>query len=430
MLAKPLSIWIMPQYSLGSEAYSCILRAIFSHIRDSILMGFSMVYSRSGYRFKCRGFIIATVTLNLIVFTSMPSAAATKEKTPPHILAAIKKGVAFIKKQQQANGEFAGQHQTSAGQAALAIYALRKSGVKASDPVIAKAIPLLLKYARARPGQDRHGIYNTGLVLLALESVHNQEGFWILAGDSQGQQGAVTKTRMRVISYKREITMCASALVKLQSKVGGWDYAGRGYGDLSQAQYAILGLWAAKRAGVKVPRKVFERCAAWLLKDEPKFNPQLDDGAFSYRPDGSNNHKTTMTPAGIGTLAIIYEQIKRKRISRVAANPKKPDVFETAIEKAFAWLDINSQNQIGKYYLYGLERACVLTGTKLVAKADWYRPQADAIVKQQAPDGAWSEHGKICGTAWALLFLDRATEQIPQMSKEALEAGGQLKKKK
>jgi hypothetical protein len=71
------------------------------------------------------------------------------------------------------------------------------------------------------------------------------------------------------------------------------------------------------------------------------------------------------------------------------------------------------------YYLYGLERAASLAGRGLIGQHDWYVEGAKHLVGMQKADGRWStgalgspgefEGSDVLDTAWALLFLKRAT---------------------
>ena len=78
------------------------------------------------------------------------------------------------------------------------------------------------------------------------------------------------------------------------------------------------------------------------------------------------------------------------------------------------------------YYLYGLERAAILGGRDLVGAHDWYLEGARYLLGEQAKDGHWST-GNLGGgdvtykasdavdTAWAILFLARATRPSPPL---------------
>ncbi len=50
-----------------------------------------------------------------------------------------------------------------------------------------------------------------------------------------------------------------------QKAAGCWDYDGRAAGDASISQYAVLGLWEAENAGVRIAPSVWDNAAGWFL---------------------------------------------------------------------------------------------------------------------------------------------------------------------
>ena len=76
------------------------------------------------------------------------------------------------------------------------------------------------------------------------------------------------------------------------------------------------------------------------------------------------------------------------------------------------------------YYLYGLERACVIAGKRYLGDHEWYLEGARLLVDAQRDDGSWSSGQRtqfappdgasaaapaIVDTCFALLFLQRAS---------------------
>ena len=86
------------------------------------------------------------------------------------------------------------------------------------------------------------------------------------------------------------------------------------------------------------------------------------------------------------------------------------------------------------YYLYGLERCAVFGGRNLIGKHDWYIEGAEYLVKAQKGDGRWHtgaldgtdyQPSDVIDTAWAILFLKRATRPMtPVMPPAVTPSGG------
>ncbi len=152
---------------------------------------------------------------------------------------------------------------------------------------------------------------------------------------------------------------------------------------------------------------------------DPGAGPGMGGGAAPQRPTLS------MTTAGLAMLVIaksvlegdrVYDKLYARRVNQ-------------AIRDAAAWIAHNfsvvARHQY--YYLYGLERAGILSGCHYFGEVDWYVEAGNWILDQQRPDGSWVD-GRGAGaagapidittTCFALLFLKRATVPlIPELPK-------------
>lgn len=177
-------------------------------------------------------------------------------------------------------------------------------------------------------------------------------------------------------------------------------------GDNSTTQYAILGLHAASRAGVKVPQDVWRRAAEAMLKRQVS-----DDGGWAYHDPVASYG--SMTCAGICTLALARHEIGEDVSGSIE------------VERGLAWL--NAHFAIAEhpprrgrtylyYYLYALERVGRVLDTEFLGEQEWYPLGARFLIDQQLADGTWNntdgsepvEHA----SSFALLFLTRATPSL------------------
>lgn len=100
---------------------------------------------------------------------------------------------------------------------------------------------------------------------------------------------------------------------------------------------------------------------------------------------------------------------------------------DKAIRDGCAWLAHHftvSRNPTGAgqntihhyYYLYGLERAGMITLTPKFGEHDWYKEGASLILAQQRGNGSWEAaqgtSGPVPDTCFAILFLKKATKPI------------------
>ncbi len=135
----------------------------------------------------------------------------------------------------------------------------------------------------------------------------------------------------------------------------------------------------------------------------------------------------SMTTAGLAMLVIAKSVLEGDRLFDKLYGRR----VDQAIRDASAWIAENfsvvARHQY--YYLYGLERAGVLTGCHYFGEQDWYVQGGNWILDQQNADGSWTDNrGGMAGaaapetdistTCFALMFLKRATVPlIPALPK-------------
>jgi hypothetical protein len=309
------------------------------------------------------------------------------------------------------------------GETALIALAMLKAEVPPTDPALAACLSKL----RARinstgysPEQTGgHDVYEAGVAALALGNV---------PGDSR----------------RNELEAIAAYLLGKQKANGSWDYDGRQNGDTSISQYAVLGLWEAENGGARVPPEVWERAATWFM------SVQSAAGSWNYHRDEPSGHETlSMTAAGVGSLLICQRQLDRYRLKGGSASPllvpltpegsrARFDVslsnakFDQAIKRGLGWLSANftvgNNETVGPspfYGLYGIERTGALADRATLGRVNWFEQGRQYIRNSQRADGAWTaSFGEVPNTAWAILFVTKATAKtLARIDVKALGAG-------
>ena len=197
-------------------------------------------------------------------------------------------------------------------------------------------------------------------------------------------------------------------ITHLRRGVGfGYDKAGRGW-DLSNTQYAILGLRAAVSLGVKVEQE------HWQSVMHAATSTQGESGGFGY----SSGLKPTasMTVAGIAILQVCSSYVDKSFTTLLGVAKRT--------RRGWQWL-ADHKGEIGDrktgnsfYFHYGLERAAILSDVTEVGGKDWYVSGAEMLLRTQRPNGGWhSDSDMVRGkaedgadsvsTSFAILFLRR-----------------------
>ncbi len=332
--------------------------------------------------------------------------------SPGSIRAAVLRGIRFLRADLGADGVCYHAHgdngDSAFGATALVIHALRASGVGADDPAIRKGLDttLLLFDRTGRPGLRPFSVrWETyGLALLAM-ALHDLDD---------------TKYREPLLVVRDRIAggILANGQWTYRCLVGT-EAAKPASGDNSNTQYANLGLRAVGASGVEVDPEVWRRVDAhWR-------NTQAEEGSWGYLASGSRRSSRVlpMTAAGVAGLALAAEALAGGDApTRIAG--------DEAVRRGLAHLGrslfLSDWNRVLPYSLYAVERACRLTGTEAFAGGgrtfDWYREGAWRFLTTQNDDGSWGTQsprsweahgfGKIPDTAFALLFLARATATV------------------
>lgn len=324
--------------------------------------------------------------------------------------ASTRRGIAWLLQHQEADGSWTGiQNNLYYGMTALAIYCMIQSGVDPKHPSIRAGFA----YLKARP---LYRTYDLGCALLAYRA----------AGEP------IPMERVKLLTEQLVNTMGNGS-----SAFGGqWGYPfGHAIGstanhtDLSNTQYALLGLRAGMKCGVKVPSIIFDRVARDLI------DLQGDYGSIAYRK--GNTPTASMTAAGMTSLLICAEGLElsaRKGLAKKCLS---------AVRLSESWLRTNwsvttnveqppnpnsGSSRWYYYYLQGLERVGSLSNRRMLAGHNWYEEGASAILARQNDDGSWStaygEKGP--NTCFALLFLQRGTSSTVREGRPAASSGSEL----
>ncbi|MBN2580265.1 MAG: DUF4159 domain-containing protein [Pirellulales bacterium] len=334
------------------------------------------------------------ILLGLAVTVGPKGADLRAEITAEQVRKAIEDGVSYLRQEQDSKGAWSEYLYQTGGVTALCTLALLDAGVEPSDPQIQKALAVLRKI------QPKHTYVTALQTMVFARAEPEKDGFYI----------------------RRNVTWLEEKQIRDGPNKGAWSYpgdAGSSGGDNSNAQFAILALHEAERAGVRAGD------ATWRLARDHWEGTQNFDGSWGYRRRDPG--RGSMTCAGITSLVITADRVQPPD-AQVVGNTirccrRNEKANEGQVQRGLDWMKNHfsvsshpgapSPDWFHYYYLYGLERAGRLTAQRLIGTHDWYREGADWLVRRQDQlSGFWSgsgpaENNPLIGTSFALLFLSK-----------------------
>ena len=179
-------------------------------------------------------------------------------------------------------------------------------------------------------------------------------------------------------------------------KLEGWSYPANQISDNSNTQYALLGLYAAKQAGVQIDDKMWKAIQEYYIRTQIPVPPTSGRWSY-YNDDGAIS--ISMTVAGacgliIAGMGLDESEQHLNPATGVAANC---GVYgsNTALAKGMNYIGANftfNSDKSSFYNIYGLERLGRLSGQRFIDRYDWYREGCEKLIKMQR-DGETADQG-------------------------------------
>ncbi|QJX00971.1 DUF4159 domain-containing protein [Frigoriglobus tundricola] len=319
----------------------------------------------------------------------------------------IDKGVRYLKKTQKRDGDWEGIvlgeiAGLKGGVTALATLALLNAGLKPDDPAVAKA----LDYLRAVKPDKTY--------VVALQTMVFAEA---------RQPKDLPKIAENVEWFKKNV-------IRRSGQLDGWSYPANAIADNSNTQYALLGLYAAKTAGVKVDDQLWSDILDYYNRTQHQDPANNKAGFWTYHNAGDRNPSFTMTVGGACGLIIAGMGLDKSEqglndATGVAANC---GVYteNSALARGMLWVGANFNFLDGKSYFYnyyGIERLGRLSGQRFIGRIDWYREGCERLIRMQDGDGSFvyrdgEKRGgldagqPVITTSFAVLFLSKGRTPV------------------
>lgn len=315
------------------------------------------------------------------------------EEITPALRLAVARGYEYFVRKQLPSGEFDHQYPVAVtglvGLAFLAGGHTPRAGDEHAE-LLRKAIGALLGRQQVSGYFEDGGshMYGHGFATLFLGEVYGMTG-----------GGGETSTGARV---HQALVRAVRLIESSQNEEGGWRYNPVPYdADVSVTICQVMGLRAARNAGLEVPKRVVDRAVEYVRTCQ---NP---DGGFRYQTM-TGGSAWPRSAAGIASLfyAGIYEDraitsgLKYLAASALPGRGNAPRV--------------QMHYYYGHYYAV---QAMFLAGGD--SWATWWPAIRRELINNQQPDGLWDDDavGKPYATAMALIILQMPKRYLPIFQK-------------
>jgi hypothetical protein len=309
---------------------------------------------------------------------------------------AIDRGLAWLSKRQLMSGKSEGAfgHGGYAGGVAvssLSGLAFMCSGSPPGQGPFGKNIDRSVKFITSCvqetgyisvPGFGQDNMYGHGFATLFLSEVYGMSD----RSDIDSTVGDKLRLAVKLTST-------------CQSDQGGWRYQPvKSDADLSITICNIMGLRAARDAGIHVPDEVRSKCIDYVKKS------QNGDGGFRYQIGSGGGSTFPLTAAGV--------------VSLYSAGIYDGEQIEKALKWLMNYLPGKGSGNTG-YFFYGhyyAVQAMWHAGGEYWQK--WYPAIRETLLARQSADGSWPDN-EVCpefGTAMACIILQMPNNYLPIFS--------------
>lgn len=319
---------------------------------------------------------------------------AIEDEITPELDAAVGRGLAFLAAEQNTDGSFgSGRYAKNVAITALAGLAFMADGNVPRRGEYSDQVERALGYILANAAENG---------LIAAEAANGPmygHGFaTVFLGEVYGMTPGGGDTDQADRVYEA-LTRACRLIERTQNDQGGWRYNPVPYdADVSVTICQVMGLRAARNAGLEVDRAVIERAVQYVRQCQ---NP---DGGFKYQLE-SGASAWPRSAAGVASLyyAGIYE--------------------DNAIDEGLAYLlatakpgeEVNAAHYFYGHY-YAVQTMYLAGGAYW---ATWWPAIRDQLLAAQQDDGSWTDSsvGDAYGTAMSLIILQMPKRYLPIFQK-------------
>ncbi|MDB5335400.1 MAG: hypothetical protein JWN70_1019 [Planctomycetaceae bacterium] len=324
--------------------------------------------------------VLALCCLVNPVQAQLPSVRVS-EAIPRDVREIYDRGLAYLVSTQSEDGSWAGHGENGPGVTGMALMVLLASG---EDPnfgqysnQIRKGLRHMISQQSADTGILGNSMYHHGFAMLALAEAYGavDDRNWQAAGDS----------KTRSIGQALELAVRGAVTSQKKNPLGAWRYSPDSKdADTSVSGAVLVGLLAARNAGIEVPDESIDKAINYYTK------MTSTAGQVGYS-GGLGGFGESIPRTSIATL--VFAVARRKDLPQ----------FKAAINNLSQNLERQEQHyaEYGRYY-----QAQALFQGDVAAWEKWNKLLVKQLKASQAADGSFSSNfGTTVGTSLNLLAL-------------------------
>ena len=311
---------------------------------------------------------------------AQPLTSQAGEVVPRDIREMYDRGLQFLATTQTEKGDWAGGGEQGPGVTGMAVLALLASGEDANFGLysnhIRKALRNLINAQDSNTGFFGMSMYHHGFAMLALAEAYGAVDERNLWPDAKAP---------RSIGQALELAVRAAITSQKRNPNGAWRYQPNGRdADTSVSGAVIVGLLAARNAGIEVPDEVIDKAIAYFKSMTSKA------GEVAYA-GGLGGFGESMARSSIATLA--YAVARRKDLGEYKATL---DYIKQRLEQP-----ATNYLEYVRYY-----EAQALFQGDLASWEKWNKLLVRQLKESQSPDGSIrGQFGPTISTSLSLLSL-------------------------
>ncbi len=330
--------------------------------------------------------LVLSLALCCLIYpvAAQPPSTRVSEAIPRDVREIYDRGLAYLVSSQSEDGSWASRGgENGPGVTGMALMVLLASG---EDPnfgqysnQIRKGLRHMISQQNADTGILGNSMYHHGFGMLALAEAYG-------AVDDHGWQAATGESKMRSIGQALELAVRGAVTSQKKNPLGAWRYSPDAKdADTSVSGAVLVGLLAARNAGIEVPDESIDKAINYYTK------MTSTSGQVGYS-GGFGGFGESIPRTSIATL--VFAVARRKDLPQ----------FKAAINNLTQNLEAQ-QNQhyaeYGRYY-----QAQALFQGDVAAWEKWNKLLVKQLKTAQAADGSFSsQFGPTVGTSLNLLAL-------------------------